>query len=390
VREFALARRAKPALAGILIAATAALTCAGPVAASAAGRVAAGAAGRVATRTAGWRVIETISAKNTVLGDGVLAFRNGSVWLGGESSARTPVLYHLTGGRWYKITLPGPEFSFVDDLSASSPHNVWAAIANEPDVAQRTAHGWVLTPFSHGSRQVLVAAVVTFSPTDTWAFYSAINNATDAVTGYAAHFNGSFWQTTRLPSPVSANSGTGLVSGLSPDDIWALTYTGTRYATLHYNGHRWRVVNIPGHLAAAGQTVYLREILALSSTNVWATGLRASTTGNGPLLLLRWNGSGWHAIGGRLPAGQLTGPIASDGQSGLWLAAVSRVGRTEMLHYSPGHWHIYQGPHSPVRGAALDILYMTNVPGGDAVVGGAVIGPGLGVSDGSAVIKYGS
>jgi hypothetical protein len=108
---------------------------------------------------------------------------------------------HLSGW-WPATTLPGSAGTFVCDVSASSATNVWAALANEPDVARLTTHGWVLRSFTQGSLQVLIAAVLTFSPGDTWVFYTALNNTLGTSAGYAVHYNGSAWHTTALPAVV--------------------------------------------------------------------------------------------------------------------------------------------------------------------------------------------
>lgn len=67
-------------------------------------------------------------------------------------------------------------------------------------------------------------------------------------------------------------------------------------------------------------------MLAESPTNVWATADNTMSTGS--IILLHWNGHAWAKIGGRLPKGQLAGPIAADGSGGN---ALQLIGGTKTV-----------------------------------------------------------
>jgi hypothetical protein len=333
--------------------------------------------------TTGWRVTKAFATANLSL-DSIVALSDGTAWSGGSSPAQTPVLYHYASGHWHGSTLPGSTGTFVESLSATSPANVWACLANEPDVARLTAQGWKLKSFVVGTDQILMDAVLTFGPRNTWAFAYDENTKVP----YAYHFNGSSWPVTTLPGPVDANSLVGLVSASSVKNIWAITSIGPKYETLRYNGHHWQIVKLPANLdAPKGQTANARQILALSPTNVWVAAWTASTSSQGPVILLHWNGQKWRKATGQAPHGALTGAIASDGHGGVWLGGDTPGGKPLMIHYAGGHWSTSAAPKPPA--GVLDVSQLTLIPGTRAVLGVAVLSPVMGTTKGAAIIKYG-
>lgn len=345
--------------------------------------------GHPAAKTPGWRVVKTFATANLNLSEGVVAFKDGTAWVSGESETEAPVMYHLAGGKWSRVIFLGPPGSFVTAVSASSPANVWAALANEPDVAHLTSHGWVLQPFSHGTDQVVITAVLTFGPRNTWVFYSALSGSKG--TGFASHFNGTSWHATTLPSPVSANGFVDVVSASSPVNIWALTFAARRFATLHYNGHGWKLLPLPKHVVPPSRSVEPRQILAQSPTNVWVTAFTSGKTTAGPIALLHWNGKKWGKESKDLPAGTLTGPIAPDGHGGLWLAADTTSFKPELLNFAGGKWMTRKAPGSPLKGQRLFIGALARIPGTkSSILGDAVLANGDGSVAGSVVIKFAS
>ncbi len=178
------------------------------------------------------------------------------------------------------------------------------------------------------------------------------------------------------------------MSASSARNIWALTYVENKPASLRYNGSKWQIIRFPRNLAPAGTTLGGQQILALSPKSAWATVSTETKTGPGPLVLLHWNGSRWSKVTGKLPADSLAGPIAADGNGGVWLSAVSRATAVPLiLHFSRGKWSTSKVPTA--HGKVVAIQDLTLIPGTRSVIGTAII-PGLGEStDGTAVIKFG-
>ena len=330
----------------------------------------------------GWRIIRAIDVKDATLND-VVAFGDGTAWAGGATPAQTPVLYHLIGGKWHAVALPGPTGSFVSNVDASSSTNVWAALANEPDVAHLTAHGWVLRSFPTGTDDILIDGVVTTGPKNVWVFSYDFTTKLP----HAYHYTGSSWTSTPLPALVDGNSDTQLVSASSPDNIWALAAKGSATLTMRYNGHKWQTFNLPPKIVPTGQTVFVRQILAESVSNVWATVYTAKGAAAGPIVLLHWNGHSWSKASGKAPTGALSGPIAPDGHGGVWLGAQSPSGAAFFLSYRNGIW---TKDKSPVDAAgALTLSALTLIPGTRSLFGVGDAGLSFGGDNGAFIVKYG-
>ncbi len=333
-------------------------------------------------RSANWHVIKNFTTHNTNLAD-IVGFSDGTAWAGGETPAQTPVLYHLTGKKWHAVALTGPTGSFVVNLSATSPSNVWAALANEPAVAHLKGSGWVVKSFTQGTDDIAAGDVQTIGPKNTWVF------AYDFTTQhpFAEHFNGSRWTRSSLPALVDCDCSAHATSASGPNNMWAWVFDSKikGFATMHWNGHRWQVVKLPPHVVPAGQNVGAQQMLAESPSDVWATADNSMSTGS--VILLHWNGRAWGKIGGKLPKGQLAGPIASDGNGGLWL-----VGRTPaftyfILRYANRHWTRFPMPSDPSGAVTPNAIRL--ITGTKSVLGVGNLSPSIAGDNGSAVMEFG-
>src|SRR6201988_2919060 len=157
---------------------------------------------------------------------------------------------------------------------------------------------------------------------------------------------------------------------------------------MRYNGSKWQIFKFPAKTGPAAAALGPQQILALSPKNVWATFSPNTTTGVATLVLLHWNGKKWGKITGKLPDASLTGAIASDGASGVWLAAVDASDTVPMiLHYSRGKWSKHSVPKA--KGKPIGIEQLTLIPGTRSVLGTAVIAGSGDATGGTAVIKFG-
>ena len=333
--------------------------------------------------TTGWRVIKTFASPNASLDD-VTGFADGTAWAGGSTSAPLPVVYHLAAGTWKPTMLPGSSSVFVPSLSATSKTNVWLSLANEPMVARLTSKGWVTHSFASGSDQIGIDGVVTTGPTNTWAFTFDFQTGQET----AQHDTGSTWKPTVLPVEVDGGGLTGLVSASGPGNIWTWAYNtnSSKATTLHYDGHQWTAVGIPANLVPSTQHLLGKQILAESPTNIWATANDNGPTGS--IILLHNKGRGWARITGKLPKGQLAGPITSDGNGGLWLEAYSPSFTYYLLHYAGGKWTRYNLPsdkYGPIRLNSLRLI-----PGTRSVLGAGVVSTNPDSTNGSVIVRYGS
>jgi hypothetical protein len=330
---------------------------------------------------ASWRVIRTIGPDNTDLYE-IAALRNHPSWLGGAAISPAgdfyAVVYRLASGPLHQTALSTQLGSEVNGLSATSRTNVWASLEDVPggQVDRLTSHGWHPYSFAIGTDDILVAPVVTTGAKNTWVLTE------DFTTGiaYGYRFNGSTWHRHKLPAAPSANSSTGYVTASASNNIWTLTFTGSRSASMRYNGSKWQVFSFPAKLGPAAADLGPQQILAVSPKDVWATFSPNATTGVGTLVLLHWNGRRWSKISGKLPNASLTGAIASDGTGGVWLAAVNATDTVPLiLHYSHGKWSTFTAPKA--KGKLIGVEQLALIPGTHSVLGTAIIaGSGMSTS----------
>ena len=340
-------------------------------------------------RNTGWRVIRTIGPDNTDLAL-IAAVRHDAPWLGGMAYNSTigqfyAAVYHLTSGPLHQVPLTTELGTGLNGLTATSPTNVWASLEGVPggQVDRLTRHGWHSYSFAIRNHDILLAPVVTTGPKNTWALTEDFN--TKIAYGY--RFNGARWHRQKLPAAPDSNSSFNYVSASASDNIWTLTFTGSRPASMRYDGSKWQIFKFPAKLGPASADLGPQQILALSPKNVWATFSPDATTGVATLVLLHWNGKKWSKITRKLPDDSLTGAIASDGTGGLWLAAVNAADTVPMiLHFSHGKWSKFAVPKA--NGKLIGIEQLTLIPGTRSVLGTAIIA-GSGMSTGgSAVIKF--
>lgn len=334
------------------------------------------------TRSPSWHVVKTFTLHNTFLDD-VVGLRGGTAWAGGASPATKPSLHHLTGRTWHTVSLPGSPGTFVANLSATSATNVWAALANEPLVAHLTSGGWVTKSFAVGTDQVATDNIVTIGPKNTWVF--AYDFATKSP--FAEHFNGSTWTRSPLPALVDCDCQAHAVSASGTDNIWAWVFDSkiSGFATMRWNGRKWQVIKLPANVVPAGQKVGALQMLAESSTDVWATA--DNTMSTGAIVLLHWNGHAWGKIGGKLPKGQLAGPIAADGSGGLWLIGRTPTFSQFILHYADGRWARSAMPTDSAGVVMINALRL--IGGTKTVLGAGNLSPNFGGDSGAVVIEFG-
>jgi len=114
---------------------------------------------------------------------------------------------------------------------------------------------------------------------------------------------------------------------LSPADVWAVGSTFVsgveRLAVDHWNGTRWQTVRLPRVRAAEAR---LTGIAARSASDVWAVGeavLRSSST---KAIFAHWDGTRWRLVGTRpVGADASFDDVATESRTGVWVVGSSLV-----------------------------------------------------------------
>jgi hypothetical protein len=282
---------------------------------------------------------------------------------GGPSA---PVATLWNGGSTATATLPAGLTSFISDASATSSSDVWAAsqygryLLHFDGVRWRVSKRW---------QQGQVTGVTAVTPSDVWVFGTSADGTSDIGTWY---YDGASWQR------VLGLAGTIVrASAISASDIWAIAASPASYSVLSFDGTNWQ--QVPTGSALDG--VHVRDILAISSSDVWVLGDKTDASGGVRLVLLNWNGADWSSLvtpikawAGRLAAGPdrsvlVTATPAGASANGLIVQASAVNGR---LVLSPRSWLSAGGISDVALAGDSRALWVSGAVltriGGDAVI----------------------
>ena len=283
------------------------------------------ASGSPALVAATWHVVKTVPGPNFPAFLAATASSGTSAWAfeaAGNDAA--PRAYQLGGKTWRVRNFPAKKGDEITGASSSSPSNVWAfGVSSKAagEAVRFNGHSWnVVKTFTQPINSGLA-----ISPTDTWVFGEAFAPSLGTL-----HYDGHTW--------TKVKTGTGLLgaSALSASSIWAYGSSGVGL----WNGHTWKRTSVTRLLPKSSKICgpgFLSAIDAISATNVYAAGAAGCQDGQGPLVLLHYNGKGWGRVAGKQHiAGDPVGLI-SDDLGGLWIPmATGDPTSSFMERYSSG------------------------------------------------------
>jgi hypothetical protein len=154
------------------------------------------------------------------------------------------------------------QFRGVYALSASDAWAVGSVHSGNID-STATAHWdgrrWTLVPSPNGTNPAyptsMLNSITATSPADAWAVGFSADQPFYPAQTLILHWDGQHW--TKVPAPSAGAVANELwsVDAASPDDAWAVgflsntdfDYDHDRYLYLHWNGHHWKHVRVPGH-----------------------------------------------------------------------------------------------------------------------------------------------
>lgn len=320
-------------------------------AAVAAVALAAGAALPAHASTTGWRQVFNGHygvANNYSVYGAVAATSSSNAWAFGGSDAsdgdgttQQIEAVHWNGSAWSTLTMPDVP-DYIDAASAPAATDIWAVTSHDGYILHYgSTQKWEVVHQLPGAASLELTDVTAINGSDVWVF-----GGPGSGPGYGTwHFDGTTW------SEQSGNAaGISFASALSTTNIWAIGSDGDspQDAIVHYTRVGWgeKISNS----ALSGLT--FRAIDALSADSVWITATSQDTGFES--YLLHYNGHGFSkvAIPGSVDAKQL----ASDGQGGVWITATTSTNQAYMLHVTAnGVWS------STAVSANLDSL--ASIPG---------------------------
>jgi len=181
-------------------------------------------------------------------------------------------------------------------VSALSPSEAWAVGSTgdplEPsDVMIQRWDGveWTIVEApSPGAFINELRAVDAYGPNDVWAVGRTSSGFGESP--LALRFDGTAWLEVAMPDEVDGSLND--VAAIAPNDVWVVGSVGDpaasleRALVLHWDGQLWEEVDVQG--AVGGGKAMLRDIDAVSSTDLWVVGYQH----NQPLIL-RFDGQAW-------------------------------------------------------------------------------------------------
>ena len=136
-----------------------------------------------------------------------------------------------------------------------------------------------------------MTAVVAISPTDVWAA-GYIGRRSGGYEPVMRHWDGKRWSDVAI---AGIDGYFQEMSAAGPDDIWVVGENSGGHSTAaHWDGKSWTPIETPDE---PGEYVGMRSLVAISSTNVIATGYYC-LSGEPPCydFTLRWNGKRWYDV----------------------------------------------------------------------------------------------
>jgi hypothetical protein len=319
-----------------------------------------------------WSVFKILNEKRYDTLVSLAAVGKHDAWAFGQTSSGRGIAVHWTGSAWTGSRITGafdrPGFS-----SASGPRNIWASgseCTSGPQGTNVTAtyiaryNGRAWTTRKWTTAAFCWAALVTTGQNNGWLLGNS----------RALHFSGTRWHKISLPGLGQVIAAT----AVSARDIWAI---GARFNArqlsrskaffTHYDGHAWRIVQLPRIKLPPRGYIYPDDVAAAGARSIWAAATIYPAAVHS--VLLHFGGRKWRAI--PLPAkpDQLL-KLAPDGGGGVWaIMFSSAAGRYEFAHYARGTWTYQPVPTAGLPGLvpgseSFDLFALARIPGTTSVL----------------------
>lgn len=200
----------------------------------------------------GWSTV-TIPGAPRFSSDQVTASSPKDVWVVGlmPGTVAHSMAYRFDGSRWHKI--PVPAKTYLQGTLALGPDNVWAfgssatIFAPGSSVSASVFHwnGARWRGYNLANGNLMPESISASGTRDVWIAGSVW--AHSAYQAEAFRWNGSAWHNAGLPRVLTDEPG---VSAISPANVWLGWNTATASHSLHWNGHRWLPQSVPDNVNA--------------------------------------------------------------------------------------------------------------------------------------------
>jgi hypothetical protein len=234
---------------------------------------------------------------------GVQAVSSNEVWGVGRRGTRTLTM-RWNGSTFSIVRSPNvpDRANVLEDVDGTASSDVWAvghsdsisAVSSTTLILRWDGSRWrrIASPNQgSGDDQSFLTGVVAISPTDAWAVGSFRTIDPADAQALTFHWNGTAW--TSVPN----SCGTTLreVFAVSATNVWAVGGG----STCRWNGTTW--TRIPAAPPITQGFLDLQDVTGTGANNLWAVGLVSSSCGEGHVCfsgaIERWNGTSWTFMG---------------------------------------------------------------------------------------------
>lgn len=180
------------------------------------------------------------------------AWAVGGIWQGLALVGN--VVEHWDGTSWQFVPHPLDTDPLFTGVSAVSPDNVWLVGEQRNDAGDLVpisehwdGSQWSEVPVPPGNGSSALLAVSATGPNDVWAVGDQTMPDSDGLAAsMVEHFDGSAWQVVTIPD-IGNSKLTGVYAA-APNDVWAIGQFGfgLNQVFLHWDGHSWSPVAVPG------------------------------------------------------------------------------------------------------------------------------------------------
>lgn len=248
--------------------------------------------------------------------------------------------------------VPSPGLGRLFDIAAVAADDMWAvgyaggSPGGETLTVRWNGSHWLRIPSPNTrSSENRLRGIAAFAADDVWAVGDAAGRA------LALHWDGASWSIVPTPRSNASVDGLTVVGGTSPHDIWAVgsswTATTTESAArtdtfiLHWDGTAW---SLSANSIVGIQHPMLRDVVALSSTDVWAVGSDSEGA-----LIVRWDGATWTNVPHPARGGRRSSLYAMTALSANDIWAVGEQSspfgsRPLLLHWNGQLWNAVTSP----------------------------------------------
>jgi hypothetical protein len=277
------------------------------------------------------------------------------------TSTTTPPHCIPTGSIVASPNEPNAGYSVLHGIDAISPTDIWAVGYYWSEITHREGTliehwdgtSWTIVPGANvgtlGNRLFSVDAI---SPNDIWAVGERCPEKSRCYT-LTEHWNGTTWSVVPSPNPGQASNYLTAISAVSSTDVWAtgmrtfVPREGVTTFILHWDGVSWSAVPNP---EIGTENNGFEDIEAISANDVWAVGFYALLNGGVRGMFQHWDGTSWTYIDSPYPGSsiELTGMTAL-ASNDIWaVGLIGQVGRTQPLieHWDGVAWSIVPSPET--------------------------------------------